>query len=241
MTNQELLDKIVQYLDKGYQIGFHNSTKSSYISKAKIQKDKYCIDITEITESDIISSILSNGLYVPEKSIGLSCTVKFPKHITVNSFNYNYHGEVGKSYVFIIMIPNYIYLNGKEYFIGDMTQFINLANYSFFYTLLPKEFIYGYYIKEINYKDNMKRDYYFYDDYVFEEDFQFYQNDNFYGYMSKEEKEQFWLDYFRNNKINISVINAVNYPNIFNLLFQNSRNRHAIKKTREQLLKRRNK
>jgi len=239
MTNEELLTRIIQDLDGNYQIGFHNSTKFSYIFKTRFNKERYCMDPETVTESDIISSILSKGLYVPEKCIGLDSTVMFPKNITADSFNYNYGGGIGKSYVFVIIIPNYIYLNGKEYFIGDLTQPISLLNYSFFHTLLPKEFIYGYYIREVAYKDDIKRDYYFHDDYVFEEDFEFYPNENFYGYMSKEEQEQFWLNYLKNNKINISVLNAVNYPNLFNILFHNSRDRYAIKRTRKQLLERR--
>lgn len=239
MTNEELLNKINQELDGEYQIGFHHSTRESYIIKSRFDSEKYCMDPDEVSESDIISSIFSKGLYVPEKCIGLDCTVRFPVDINASSFNYKYAGGCGKKYILVIIIPNVIYLGGKEYFIGDMTQPINLVNYSFFHTLLPKEFIYGYYIKEVNYKDDIKRDFYFYDDYVFEEEFEFYANENFYGYMSKEEQEQFWLNYFKENKINISVLDGVNYPNVFNILFQNSRNRYAIKRTRKQLLERR--
>ena len=238
MTNEELLNKIIQDLDGEYQIGFHHSTKDAYIFKTKYNKDKYFIDPETVTENDIVSSILSNGLYVPEKCIGLDCTVRFSKNITANSFNYMY-GDRGKSYVLVVIIPNYIYINNKDYFIGDLTESICIANFSFFHTLLPKEFIYGYYVRNITLKDDEKRDYYFHNDYVFEEEFEFYPNENFYGYMSKEEQEQFWLNYFKNNNINISILDAVNYPNLFNIMFQNSRNRYAIKKTREQLLKRR--
>lgn len=237
MTNEELLNKITQELDGEYQIGLHHSTKDAYIFKSRFDKEKYYMDPETVTEGDIISSILRNGLYVPEKCIGLDCTVRFLKNNTADNFNYIY-GEVGRCHILVIIIPNYIYLNGREYFLGDLTQPISIANYSLFHTLLPKEFIYGYYIKEVSHKDDIERDYYFYDDYVFKDDFEFYSNDLFYGYMSKEEQEQFWLNYFKDNKIDISVLDAVSYPNLFNTLFQSSRNKYVIKETRKQLLRR---
>lgn len=238
MTNDELLAKINKDLDGEYQIGFHHSTIESYIIKSRFDPQKYCMDPDEVSENDIVASIFSNGLYVPEKCIGLDSTVRFLDDINVSSFNYKYAGGCGKKYILVIIIPNIIYLGDREYFIGDMTQPISLVNYSFFHTLLPKEFIYGYYIKEVSYKDDIKRDFYFYDDYVFEEEFEFYPNDNFYGFMSKDKREEFWLNYFKSNKLSISILDAVNYPNIFNTLFQNSRNRYAIKETRKQLKRR---
>ena len=241
MTNDELLARIYKELNGEYQIGFHHSTVESYVIKSRFDPEKYCMDPDDVSENDIISSILSKGLYVPEKCIGLDCTVRFPKDVDASSFNYKYAGGCGKKYILVIIIPNYIYLGGKEYFIGDMTQPISLANYSFFHTLLPKEFIYGYYIRDVRYKDDIERDFYFYDDYIFEDEFDFYPNENFYGYMSKEEQEQFWLNYFKNNKLRISILDAVNYPNIFNVLFHNSRNRYAIKCSRKQLMIRKRK
>lgn len=239
MTNEELFNKISVDLDGEYQIGFHHSTVEAYILKSRFDSVKYSMDPDEVTEEDIVNSILSVGLYVPEKCIGLDCTVRFPNNINPRSFNYNYGGGCGKKYILVIAIPNVIYLNGKEYFIGDMTQPISLVNYSFFHTLLPKEFIYGYYVREVDYKDTIERDFYFYNDYVFADEFEFYSNENFYGYMTKEEGEQFWLEYLKNNKLSISILDAVNYPNIFNILFHNSRNRYAIKCTRKQLMVRR--
>ena len=44
MTNEELLNKIIQDLDGEYQIGFHHSTKDAYIFKTKYNKDKYFMD-----------------------------------------------------------------------------------------------------------------------------------------------------------------------------------------------------
>ena len=120
---------------------------------------------------------------------------------------------------------------------GDLREPVNLVNYALFHTLLPREFIYGYYVRNVTLKEDTKRDYHYYDDYIFDEQFEFYSNERFYGYMSKEEQQQFWIDYFNNNDVNISILNAVNYPNLFNTLFQNSRNRYAIKETRKQLLK----
>lgn len=237
MTNYELLTKISQELNSRYQIGLHNLTRESYIFKSKLNKERYCMNPELVTEDDIISSILSKGLYVPEKCIGLDSTVRFQDNITEDSFNYFYGDSADKKYIVVVIIPNYIYLHGKEYFLGDLREPVNLVNYALFHTLLPREFIYGYYVRNVTLKEDTKRDYHYYDDYIFDEQFEFYSNERFYGYMSKEEQQQFWIDYFNNNDVNISILNAVNYPNLFNTLFQNSRNRYAIKETRKQLLK----
>ena len=227
MTNEELLAKIHQELDYDYQIGFHNIMKKNYINQSRFNKQKYCMNSELVTEDEIVSSILSKGLYVPEPCFGLISTVCFPKKVTAKSFDYTYRDRCNKNYVIVVIIPNYIYIDDKKYFLGDMKDVRNLANFALFYELLPKEFIYGYYTRNVYKKDNGK------DEYYFEPQIQFYSNESFYGYMSKEEQTQFWLDYFNKNHIKLSVLNAVNYPNLFNTIFQNKRNRYAIKWTKK--------
>lgn len=240
MTNEQLLEKINQELDGKFQIGFHNLTVDRYKGKALYGYDKelYTMNPEDVTNYDIVSSILKKGLYVSDRWVGLSSTVRFQNELRADCFNYLYwnHGS-SKKYVIIVMIPTYIYIGDREYYLGDMTEPINLANYSLFCYLLPKEFIYGYYVRDVKAKETVVGEGLTSTEFIFEEDFDFFSNPNFYGYMTDKGKEQFWIDYFKQSDIDISILKAVNYPNLFNRLFQNSRNRYSIQETRKQFQK----
>ena len=132
MTNEELLAKIHQELDYDYQIGFHNIMKKNYINQSRFNKQKYCMNSELVTEDEIVSSILSKGLYVPEPCFGLISTVYFPENVNAKSFDYTYRERCSKNYVIVVIVPNYIYIDDKKYFLGDMKDVRNLANFALF-------------------------------------------------------------------------------------------------------------
>lgn len=235
MKNSELAKKIFEELDPTYQIGLHNVCIEHYKSMLRYRKELYFTDKENIKEEDIISKILETGLIVSEHCIGLRSTVNYQgnvESICPDIFNYAYwtDDQEGKAYNLIAIIPSYITINDKQYFIGQMKEFVNIANFSFFYSLLPKEFIYGYYTKEYTSIKKENDDYY---SKLFDDNLEFFPNPNFYHFL--ENKEEFWLQFLKDNKISMSVLNGANYPNIFNNLFHRFRNRHAIKMTREQI------
>lgn len=214
MTNRELYIKVNQDLGKKYMIGLHNIVKESYVFKSKFDNDKFYMDSESVTEGDIVDSILHKGLYVPEMSVGLSSTVFFPTRITFNTFDYVYESGFnlgkGKTYVIVVAIPKYIYLNGKKCCISSMIQDVGFVNYSLFNSLLPKELIYGYYVKNVGSKID------------------FHCNEKFYGNMSDLEKECFWLDYFESINLSIDVLDNVFSENIFDIF----RKKFSIRKNR---------
>ena len=56
-----------------------------------------------------------------------------------------------KVYVLIVAIPNNIEIDGYRYCISKMIDNVDMTSYSLFNKLLPREFIYGYYIKNVKY------------------------------------------------------------------------------------------
>lgn len=236
MTNQELLSRMNKELNPTYQIGLHSVCIGTYHDRLIFCPDNikkgYHINKEQITEQDIINNILKKGLNVYESYFGLCSTVKFEgtiNELDKKTFDYGYwfdYGSIKHNQVYnvIVVIPSYIKIKEKNYFIGNYKNKLNIATYSLFYKLLPKEFIYGYYVKNYNKVNN---------EYNFNEELQFFKNPNFYDNLP--DKEIFWQKYFKENNINISLLEAVNNPTIFNNLFQNSRNRIAIKSTRNQI------
>ena len=235
MNNNELLQKMYNELESTYQLGLHAVNKGHYDFRVNdfFEAESYFIDKDNVTELDIIYKILKEGLKIREKCIGLVSTVNFFGNIDSLSpdvFNYTYGGNYNnKAFIIVVAIPKYISIKGREYFIGETSGYndVNIANFSLFYSMLPKEFIYGYYVKKYTRTDEGKI--------VFNDDLDFYANLGFYHFISN--KEDFWLDFLEKNKLNLSLLNAVNYPNFFNNLFQNSRNRHAIRMTKQQIKK----
>jgi len=210
MNNRDLFLKINDDLNKNYLVGLHNTTKDAYILKSMFDVDKYCMNIDNVDEEDIVNSILNNGLYVSNRCVGLKSTVFFPNKINVDIFNYlhikKFNINMNKIYVIVVAIPKYIYLNGKKYFLRNKLEYVDMASYSLFDILLPKEFIYGYYVKNISYKECCIYDDNFINNIIFDEGLEFYQNDCFYKFMSKEEQEEFWINYFKDNNIDVSLL-----------------------------------
>lgn len=216
MTNRELLGKIRSDIDNEYYIGLHNLNIDSYCFKLKYDLDKYYINLDMINEDMIVSSILNRGLIVPNRYMGLCSTVRFFKNIDEDIFNYIYGDVLGDKYVLIILIPKYIYINGYKYLLRDLVDNNHMVNYSLFDSLLPKEFIYGYYVRNVNFNNG----------FIFSKDLEFYSNNDFYGYMDRYQQEEFWINYLRDNGIDINMINNKKY---LSRLF-NGGNKYTIKR-----------
>ena len=187
------------------------------INKCNLNEDYF-----HFTNRKNIESILNNGLYIPCKCVGIKSTVFFPNKINLDTFNYlhlkNFNNNMDKIYVIIVAIPKNIYLNGKKYSLGDKLEYIDVASYSLFSSLLPKEFIYGYYVKNITYKKDIVNDKYIVNNIVFDEGLEFYQNDCFYKFMSNKEQEEFWINYFKENNLDISLLFSDNNFSKFDLV-----------------------
>lgn len=203
ITNKELYKKIIFELGNKYKIGLHNSTRFTYKFRKKFD-ESYDINESLITEENIISNILRKGLVVPDKCVGLKSTVTFFDRINKDIFNYSYYQYLGDNrvYVLIVAIPKYVEIEGMRYFISKMIDNVDIINYSLFNTLLPKEFIYGYYIKSVNYKENFINNEICYKC-VFDDEMEFYSNNNFYGYMSIDAQKDFWMNYINNFNVDI--------------------------------------
>ncbi len=199
MTNEELCLDIIETLGNKYQVGLHNSTKKMYVYKSRFDCEKFNIDEDIVTEDKIIESILKKGLFVPCRSFGLSSTITFLSNIKPDSFNYSYYKtDSDKRYVLIIAIPNYIHVDGIEYFIGDLIEDSSIINYALFSKIVPREFIYGYYVKTVVDKEKE----------LYADDFDFYLNDKFYGFMFYDEQEDFWNRYFQENDIDMFIFKS---------------------------------
>ena len=205
ITNRELYIKIMSELGDMYRIGLHESTKFCYKNRRKFD-EMYYIDNDVVNEDEIILNILKKGLCIPDRYVGITSTVTFFDKISIDCFNYSYYQYLGsnKCYVLIVAIPKCIEIDGKKYCIKDMIEYIDITNFSLFNVLLPKEFIYGYYAKNVSYEMKGLNDEEGYYECIFDDKMDFYLNDNFYGYMSKEMQKCFWNKYFNDNKIDIS-------------------------------------
>lgn len=207
MSNKELYLKILDELGDKYIVGLHNSTINAYKFQRNFNK-VYDIGVDCINEEMIVSNILRTGLCIPNRVVGLKSTVTFLDKITVDSFNYSYYQYIGdnKCYVLIIAIPKYVDIDDKRYNIQDMLEYKDIVNYSLFNVLLPREFIYGYYIKNVSYEEkidsNTKELYY---KCIFDDNMEFYQNDSFYGYMDNDSQRELWLKYFKDFNIDINL------------------------------------
>ena len=156
MTNKELYLKIKQELGNKYCIGLHNSTRFTWYEKAKFY-EIYDINGGLVNEEFIISNILKKGLYIPDRIVGVRSTVTILDRVNEDCFNYSYYHYLGsdKVYVLIIAIPKKIEIEGEKYFISDMINNKDITSYSLFNLLLPREFIYGYYMKNVRYEEKI--------------------------------------------------------------------------------------
>ena len=205
MTNKDLYKKILYELGNKYKIGLHESTKFTY----KFRKNFYEIyDINNdlVTEDRIILNILKKGLCIPDRTVGLKSTITFLDRIKVNSFNYSYYHYLGsdKVYVLIIAIPKEIDIDGFRYYISNMIDNVDMTSYPLFNKLLPREFLYGYYIKNIKYEEKITDEEDMYYECIMDDNIDFYSNDNFYGYMDNNCQIDFWINYFKDNNVDLN-------------------------------------
>lgn len=205
MTNRELYKKILYELGNKYKIGLHESTKFTYKFRKNFD-EIYDINNDLVSEDRIILNILIKGLCIPDRTVGLKSTITFLDRIKINSFNYSYYQYLGsdKVYVLIIAIPKEIEIDGYRYYISKMIDNVDMTSYSLFNTLLPREFIYGYYIKNIKYEEKTidKDDMYY--ECIMDDKIDFYSNDKFYGDMDNDSQRDFWVNYFKDYKIDLN-------------------------------------
>ena len=204
MTNRELYKKILYELGNKYMIGLHESTKFTYKFRRNFD-DIYYINDSLINEDNIMLNILKKGLCVPNRLVGLRSTVTFLDKINCDSFNYSYYQYLGndKVYVLVIAIPNNIEIDGNRYNIRNMIDNLDTISYPLFNILLPREFIYGYYIKSVKYVEKLidKDDVCY--EFIADDNLDFYLNANFYGYMDNDSQRDFWINYFKDNNIDL--------------------------------------
>lgn len=212
MTNAQFLDFLKEQLGDNYQIGLHNVVLNRYnkVIKAKSNEDgvdinsckeKYFIKKEKITHLDIINHILEKGLNVPEKS--LIHTVMFLRYhpgyfldinnIRPHQFNYLFQPEKTEFiYNMLIAIPRYVTINDNEYYLGDM-ELQTIGPNVIFKNKLPKEYIYGYYIKEYPMNDNLE----------------FHLNKEHFSMQTQEEQEKLFLNFLAEQDLDISLLEAV--------------------------------
>lgn len=211
MTNAQFLDFLKEQLGDNYQIGLHNVVLNRYnkVIKAKSNgdgvdinscKEKYFIKKEKITHLDIINHILEKGLNVPKKS--LIRTVMFLRNhpsyfldinnISPHQFNYLFQPEKTEFiYNMLIAIPRYVTINDNEYHLGDM-GLQTIGTDVIFKKKLPKEYIYGYYIKENPMNDNLE----------------FHLNKEHFSMQTQEEQEKLFLNFLTEQDLDISLLEA---------------------------------
>ena len=210
MTNRELYKKILYELGNKYKIGLHESTKFTYKFRKNFD-ELYDINDNLVNEDEIILNILKKGLCIPYRTVGLKSTITFLDRMKIDSFNYSYYHYLGsdKVYVLIIAIPKEIEIDGFRYYISNMIDNIDIISYPLFNTLLPREFIYGYYVKNVRYEEKTTDEDDVYYKCIMDDKLNFYSNDNFYGYMNYNSQREFWINYFKDYKIDIDLCSDI--------------------------------
>ena len=205
MTNRELYKKILHELGYKYKIGLHESTKFTY-KFTKNFDEIYNINDDLVNEDKIILNILKEGLCIPDRTVGLKSTITFFDRMKFDSFNYSYYHYLGsdKVYVLIIAIPKEIDIDGFRYYISNMIDNVDIISYPLFNTFLPREFIYGYYMKNVRYEEKITDEDDMYYECIMDDNIDFYSNDNFYGYMDNNCQIDFWINYFKDNNVDLN-------------------------------------
>ena len=103
-------------------------------------------------------------------------------------------------------IPKYINIDDKRYFIEGMIECKEDVGVSLFNILLPKEFIYGYYVKNVSYTEEKNNDEEIYYKCNYDDNMEFYSNCNFYGYMDVEKRKEFVVSFFNDNGIDLKLL-----------------------------------
>ncbi len=206
LNNERLLQLIRSDIKDSDAIALHNICIDAYTSKindfSEEIKIRYKINKLNITSIDIANTILQKGLYVPYNT--LRCTTTFIGN-KKDTFNYLYRKEDivnNKIYTIVATIPSFITVEDKEYFVGKITQKSSglieptISTDILFKNHLPKEFIYGYYIKNVF--DN-----------TISNDLAFVINPNHISRMNRLEKNNLYKGILSKENISMDLLEAV--------------------------------
>lgn len=236
MKNIDLFLKMKKDLD-GYQIGFHNIGLKKYqrlISGDYKYKDLFEITGADVSEKAIAERILNSGLKVVERCRGLRSTVMPVNDFNEESLNYTYNlYGVGTTYNIIVAIPYIFYYNGEKYFVGDINDWASFCNIFMFPSGITKEFIYGYYTKEIVDSIEERVGNNVWHELIYDDELEFVDNHNFYGKMSQEDQALFLREIFKGRRRLLSNLKLANSDKKWPLLFRTPYERMVIKNTRE--------
>lgn len=235
MKNRDLYRQIKRELE-GYQFGLHNIGIDKYNSLIKCRNgigDSFKFTGAIISEKSIADNIVKTGLRIVERPVGLRSTVMPIEKFSDESFNYTYNmDEEGLVWNIIVAIPSFIKYKGSEYFIGDIGEWVNICNMLMFNPIIYKEFIYGYYTKEIL---KRKRNEAGVISHVFSDELEFFLNPNFFGNLDECNKELVLSRIFGENRRLLDSLKLANNDKILGLLFRTSFERFVISRTREQV------
>ena len=211
ISKKQLFQTVIDDLGSNYQIGLHNINDGNF--KEKINDELYFNVKVEVLKNfnttDIVKSILNNDLNVPEGTLHHT-VVGFGNILENNEviFDYCYYGpnEDGFIYQLIVAIPTTFKINSKEYFAGkfisktfDMEySYMNILSNKLFRKRLPKEFIYGGYIKHAKYDDELF----------------FIKNPHHISRLSDEEKEKLYLNLIADSEITTDLLDELNSENV---------------------------
>ncbi len=215
-TNKSFLEYIKQTFNEPYNFGIHNINLNCYKSAVRMDR-RYIMNTKNITTRAIAKNILKKGLFVYEKDRGLTSTVAFInnnykgnnlENVDSSIFDYDFQTEGDESFDKIInifvAIPNFLLLDDKEYFIGNLFQPINIGNKILFNDHLPKEFIYGYYVKKASFNP------YALYHVEYKNDLEFHLNKNHIFLKTKQEQEAITRNLLQEKRQTKSLLEAVN-------------------------------
>lgn len=234
MKNRELYMQMKRDLD-GYQLGLHNIGIDKYKSLINHHNgigEDFKFTGAIVTEKSIANNIIKTGLRIVERPVGLRSTVMPLKELNDESFNYTYNMlEEGMVWNIIVAIPRFIKYNGTKYYIGNIDEWVNICNMLMFNPLIFREFIYGYYTKEILEKKSSEVGSI---SHVFSDELELFLNPNFFENYDSNGKNLILKRIFEENRRLLDNIKLANNNSILGLIFRTSFERFVINKTREQ-------
>ncbi len=240
MKNIELYKQMKSELD-GYQFGLHNISVSKYKSAINLTigiRDNLDFTGAEISEKSIADNIVRTGLNIVDRAMGLRSTVMPVKEFNEDSFDYTYNDwEEGTIWNVIVAIPRFIKYQGKEYFIGDINEWISICNMLMFKSNIAREFIYGYYSKEITEKHLEpigKGSNSFNISHTFSDELEFSSNPYFFEYLNNSDRSLVLRRMFDNDRRLLRNLKLANNSKL-GMAFRTSYEKFVIKNTREQV------
>lgn len=234
MTNKELLLQMKEELSS-YQIGLHNISLQKYQSLIRFYHERapeFMFDtLEEIREPVIARQIMQEGLKVLDVAMGLRSTVSFLSPLEESSFDYNYNGCIENVCNVVVAVPSYLYYQGKDYFVGDLRNYVNVGNTYLFNGRLLPVFVYGYYIKEIL---STSLDENGFSVYSFSDQLEFFENPLFWSKLTEEERQDTLERLFREKKKAFRLLQIANSGNRLEQLLCSSTSKNVIRQTKEQ-------